>query len=165
MSRIVIVLLIYHRHKKYTSYSSYNQSQSQNQSYTTTVGQSTSLSWVSGTHLAPATNFSPFLFNYILDSYGFVDMGALSDERPGLDFTVVARLASKVFLESESRGSRGPSYNSSSSYIATDGQSASSTWGRGTWPDFNCTSETSTEQSCIGESLWNATKASTQDTN
>jgi hypothetical protein len=30
---------------------------------------------VSGTHLGPATNFSHSLFDYILDSFGFVDVG------------------------------------------------------------------------------------------
>jgi hypothetical protein len=46
--------------------------QSQSQSYITTNGQSV---LVSGTHLGPVTNFSPSLFNYFLDSCGFVDVG------------------------------------------------------------------------------------------
>jgi hypothetical protein len=36
------------------------------------VGQSV---LVSGTHLGPATNFSLSLFDYFLDSFGFVDVG------------------------------------------------------------------------------------------
>jgi hypothetical protein len=36
------------------------------------VGQSV---LVSGTHLGPATNFSPFFKKLFLDSYGFVDVG------------------------------------------------------------------------------------------
>jgi hypothetical protein len=30
---------------------------------------------VSGTHLGPATNFPHSLFDYFLDSFGFVDVG------------------------------------------------------------------------------------------
>jgi hypothetical protein len=36
------------------------------------VGQSV---LVSGTHLGPVTNFFPFLFDYFLDIFGFVDVG------------------------------------------------------------------------------------------
>jgi hypothetical protein len=41
---------------------------------------------VSGTHLEPATNFSHFLFDYFLDSFGV----PLSDEKSGLYFSVFA---------------------------------------------------------------------------
>jgi hypothetical protein len=39
---------------------------------------------VSGTHLGPAINFLHTLFDYFVDSFGFVDVGALSDEKSGL---------------------------------------------------------------------------------
>jgi hypothetical protein len=45
------------------------------------VGQSV---LVSGTHLGPATNFSPSLFNYFQTVAGLLMWGALSDERTGL---------------------------------------------------------------------------------
>jgi hypothetical protein len=38
----------------------------------------------SGTHLGPATNFSPYFFNYFLTVTDLFMWGALSDEKSGL---------------------------------------------------------------------------------
>jgi hypothetical protein len=43
---------------------------------------------VSGTHLGPATNFSPSLFDYFWTVSGLLIWAALSDEKPGLHFSV-----------------------------------------------------------------------------
>jgi hypothetical protein len=39
---------------------------------------------VSGPNPGTASNFSPSLFDYFFDSFGFVDVGAISDEKSGL---------------------------------------------------------------------------------
>jgi hypothetical protein len=45
---------------------------------------------VSGTHLGPATNFSPSLFNYFYTVAVLLMWGALSDKKSGLYFSVFA---------------------------------------------------------------------------
>jgi hypothetical protein len=50
------------------------------------IGQSVS---VSGTHLGPATNFSHLLFDFFFFTVsGLLMLGALSDEKSGLYFSV-----------------------------------------------------------------------------
>jgi hypothetical protein len=49
--------------------------------------------------------FSSF-FKLCLDSTGVLMLGALSDERTGLKFTIASGLASAVILGSESRGTK-----------------------------------------------------------
>jgi hypothetical protein len=78
----------------------HHDSQSKSQSYK--VGQSV---LVSGTHLGPATNFSPSIFDYVLIIAGLLMWGALSDERTDLQCHYTSSI---------------------SSFIATDGLSASS---------------------------------------
>jgi hypothetical protein len=55
---------------------------------------------VSGTHVGPATNFSPSFCNYL----GLLMWGAISDEKSGLKFSVLLGITSTIFVRSESHG-------------------------------------------------------------
>jgi hypothetical protein len=72
------------------------------ESYVTTDGQPASLSW----NKAPFWGLRPDLY-YCLTVAGLLILGALSDERTGLSFTIAAGLASAVIFVSESRRTRG----------------------------------------------------------
>jgi hypothetical protein len=76
-------------------------SESESESYVTTDGQSASLSW----NKTPIWGLGPY-FYYCQTAAGLLMLGALSDERMGLSFTITAGLASAVILGSESRGTR-----------------------------------------------------------
>jgi hypothetical protein len=56
---------------------------------------------VSDTHLGPATNFSPSLFDIFETVSGLLMWGALSDEKSGLNFQFLPGIASAAFLRSE----------------------------------------------------------------
>jgi hypothetical protein len=60
---------------------------SESESYVTTDGQSASLSW----NKAPFWGIRPDLY-YCLTVAGLLILGALSDERTGLSFTIAAGL-------------------------------------------------------------------------
>jgi hypothetical protein len=70
------------------------------QTYITTGGQSSSLSWCQ----EPITNFFPSLFNCFYTVAGLLMWGALSDEKSALQFSVFLGIASVAFLRSESHG-------------------------------------------------------------
>jgi hypothetical protein len=80
------------------------------------VGQSV---LVSGTHLGPATNFFHSLFDYFLDRFGFVDVGAPSLTRSRIcAFQFLSGITSAAFLRSESHGIHESAYTCISPFVA-----------------------------------------------